>query len=252
MTSPVEVERTNLANLTQALGYAQSAQAIAAALEAFPDVAEAAVKALLEIGPVRSLLRIHPKSGASAPLQAMHRQNLMRRASYLVSAARRLTTAVKGTRLNRIERLKATVETEKRYLQAHLDAISNRVRAAEAVAQTARVQAKRVEKANETNGVPGRPTSPLLGWYAINDARTSAECRRAHGRNFDPARIPLIGYPGAVHPHCRCRPGPPHPSRLRVEDLETGLGGLVTGRARARQEVAASRPDGWTVSGGIV
>jgi hypothetical protein len=35
-----------------------------------------------------------------------------------------------------------------------------------------------------------------------------------HGRNFDVARPPMVegrpAYPGSVHPHCRCRTGPPH------------------------------------------
>ena len=51
----------------------------------------------------------------------------------------------------------------------------------------------------------------LLGWYTVRDARTSAECLAADGRNFSASAPPLIGYPGAVHPHCRCYPGPAHP-----------------------------------------
>lgn len=255
MTSPVEAERSRLSDLTQALAYAQSADAISEALEAFPDVAKAAIKALLEIGPVRSLLRMHPKTGASAPLQAMHRANLMHRAAYLVSAARRLSRPFRGPRLGMGDRLKATIETEKRYLAQHLDAVSNRVRAAEQVGQAMRVQSKRVARINETNGVPGRPSSSLLGWYAVMDERTSAECRRAHGRNFDPRQIPMIGFPGAVHPHCRCRPGPPHRTDARVEELPADITRAVTEAQQARQVVAASRVirgGEWVVSGDIV
>jgi hypothetical protein len=50
----------------------------------------------------------------------------------------------------------------------------------------------------------------ILGWHAEMDARTSAECRRANGKNFLAAYAPLIGYPGAVHPRCRCYPVRPY------------------------------------------
>lgn len=228
MTSPTEQERTALEDLIVALAYAQSAQRIADALAAFPDVIEGAVKVLLEIGPVRSLLRLNPNTGSSAPVQAMHRQNLMRRAAYLVSAARRLTTAVRG------RTLPEAISAEKRYLQAHLAAVSGRVRAATAVADTAR----------HHEGV--------IGWWATLDSQTSPDCRKAHGRNFDPTRIPAIGYPGTVHPECRCKPGPPHASGLRVEDVRPDTAGSEAARGSrgAKQVIAASRePGGWTVSG---
>jgi hypothetical protein len=50
-----------------------------------------------------------------------------------------------------------------------------------------------------------------LGWYATLDERTTAECRAAHGRNFDVRHPPTIGLPG-IGPHhgCRCTPGAPH------------------------------------------
>jgi len=51
----------------------------------------------------------------------------------------------------------------------------------------------------------------LLGWYSKRDRKTSPECRMAHGANFYADQMPSIGYPGMVHPNCRCEPGPPFP-----------------------------------------
>lgn len=61
---------------------------------------------------------------------------------------------------------------------------------------------------------------PRLGWHAKMDARTSEECRQANGRNFEASRIPAIGFPGAVHPFCRCKPGRPFNTDLSVYDIK--------------------------------
>ena len=55
-----------------------------------------------------------------------------------------------------------------------------------------------------------------LGWYAVRDSRTSPECRAAHGRNFYADAMPRIGFPGMVHPRCRCLPGTPFPGAALV------------------------------------
>ena len=52
----------------------------------------------------------------------------------------------------------------------------------------------------------------VLGWHTVIDARTSPECLRAAGHNFNADQMPAIGYPGMVHPNCRCFPGRPYPS----------------------------------------
>jgi hypothetical protein len=57
----------------------------------------------------------------------------------------------------------------------------------------------------------------VLGWYATLDDRTSTECRRAHGHNFRADQRPLIGWPGTVHPSCRCRPGVPFVNSVPVD-----------------------------------
>jgi hypothetical protein len=51
----------------------------------------------------------------------------------------------------------------------------------------------------------------LLGWNTVIDERTSAECRAADGKNYYATAMPDIGFPGSVHPACRCYPSGPHP-----------------------------------------
>lgn len=105
------------------------------------------------------------------------------RAAYLVAAARRVQAAVRSG-----SSLRAALAAERPNLMAHLAAQANRRQAALAV-----------DKAAARHGL-------LLGWRARMDSRTSAECAAADGKNFDVRRPPAIGWPGSVHPHCRCRP----------------------------------------------
>lgn len=109
------------------------------------------------------------------------------RAHYVLAASRRVQQAI-DRGVPREEALAA----EQRYFNQHLRAVDARAQAA-----------KVADAASKRYG-------PELGWYAILDSRTSPECREAHGKNFTVTRIPPIGYPGAVHPDCRCRPGKRH------------------------------------------
>jgi HK97 family phage prohead protease len=59
-----------------------------------------------------------------------------------------------------------------------------------------------------------------LGWYAHISPATCARCLAADGRNFDALNPPPIGFPGAVHLHDHCLPGPPHDTDQRVEDVD--------------------------------
>jgi SPP1 gp7 family putative phage head morphogenesis protein len=59
----------------------------------------------------------------------------------------------------------------------------------------------------------------IVGWYAHYDSKTSPACRLANGNNFDAMQGTVIGYPGSVHPHCRCFAGPPHPNGRWVDDI---------------------------------
>jgi hypothetical protein len=133
-------------------------------------------------------------------LANVFRQNAQRRAAYLAIAAERLTRAVMTESPLELAR---ALNAERRYLDQHLEASAGRVEAAQ-----------QVEFAIRTVG-----QGVFLGWKARMDDRTSSECRLANGRNFDASRIPPIGYPGTVHPHCRCRAVAPFATALRVEDI---------------------------------
>jgi hypothetical protein len=211
MTTPVEQERSNLNALVQALAYTQGAEAVTEALLGFTEVTPDGVRLLFTISQIRGLVRLAPRPGAHAAVQATHRLNLMRRAGYLVMAARRVTGAARRGP----EQAARALVVERRYLRQHLDAMAQREVVADQVAATARQQRRVVPQ--ET----GLVWNGLLGWYAVNDEVTSAECKRAHGRNFDPTQVPSIGFPGAVHPNCRCKPGPPFKTDRRVESVRS-------------------------------
>lgn len=141
------------------------------------------------------------------------RLNLMRRAQFVVASGRRLTADLAAARSRNESLTQALldgVSRERRYYGQHIEAIWNRMQAA-----------ARVDAAADAYGL-------LLGWYTTLDSRTSAECRAADGKNFYADQRPLIGYPGSVHPHCRCFPGMPHAgARL--------LAGSGAGRSQNRQ-----------------
>lgn len=104
------------------------------------------------------------------------------RAAYLIEAAKRLESGA------------TTPDTERHYAVAHIRAQRNRS-----------LSARQIDRAETAYG-------PTLGWYAKHDKRVSPDCARMDGTNFDVNQPPEVGYPGAVHPHCRCTPGPPHAS----------------------------------------
>jgi len=123
------------------------------------------------------------------------RQNYLRRAQFALAAGRRVTSDLTEARSHGQPLQKALADAiarERRYFGQHLDAMWNRAKAA-----------AQVDSAAMTYG-------NLLGWNTVLDARTSTECKAANGKNFEATAIPLIGWPGAVHPHCRCYPGPAH------------------------------------------
>ena len=125
------------------------------------------------------------KPGSAAVTTA--RLERMFRATYLLSASRRINQAMReGAKPLEV------VAKERLNFQAHQEAQVRR-----------RQMAKQIDAAALKYGA-------TLGWYAKMDRTTSAECRWANGRNFQVDRRPPIGYPGTVHPHCRCTPGPPH------------------------------------------
>lgn len=126
------------------------------------------------------------------PCQAIERTHAAAwLATYLAAAAGRLALLPEGDEAA----LKAALANEERYFQLHLAAEDRRMRAA-AMQDTA-------AKLNDD-----RELSDLLNWHAVIDNKTTPECRAADGKNFKADRMPIIGWPGAVHAHCRCVAGP--------------------------------------------
>jgi hypothetical protein len=122
------------------------------------------------------------------------RANLRYRAAFIRNALRRIAAAPDK---------KIALKRELSFWKAHIRA-----------GQRRKLMGKRVDFARGRYG-------ELLGWYAKDDERTSDECRAADGRNFLAFTPPVIGYPGGVHPHCRCLPGPPYPGAKMVDDSLT-------------------------------
>lgn len=106
------------------------------------------------------------------------------RAAYLLAAADRVKASMAAGKT-----LEEALAAEQRFTVAHLAAQDNRARAAQTV-----------DRAAVTH------RSGLLGWKAVMDGRTSAECAETDGKNFSIFDPPAIGLPGSVHPRCRCRP----------------------------------------------
>lgn len=120
------------------------------------------------------------------------------RAAFVVNSAKRVARGLREGKT-----LEQLLPRERQLFQQHLDAQDRRV-----------VAAALVDEAAKAYG-------PVLGWYAELDDRTSPECRAADGANFRADRRPRIGYPGTVHPHCRCRAGAPWPTSATVDSQVT-------------------------------
>ena len=82
----------------------------------------------------------------------------------------------------------------------------------------------------------------LLGWYTTTDRKTSPECRMADRSNFYADQMPAIGYPGMVHPNCRCQPGPPFPgARIMGPARVRSRGRPVSDHRHERRTAAAGQ-----------
>lgn len=132
-------------------------------------------------------------SSAQTAYAATKAANRMFRAAFVLNAARRISTGLKAG-----GDLKTLVGKEKHAWGLHRAATARRL-----------LVAKNVDAAAQSYG-QRTAQGTLLGWYATVDGRTDATCIAADQTNFYSERIPMIGLPGSVHMHCRCRPGPPH------------------------------------------
>lgn len=148
---------------------------------------------------VLQVVMSHPpgQTGMFGPATTLtERMNLQRRAQFTVAAARRVGQAVTQARSEGRsvpQALADAIQRERRFYAQHLIATWQRSGAG-----------AQVDMEAMSRGL-------LLGWHAVRDKNTSADCLAADGKNFYADHMPLIGYPGAVHPHCRCQPGAPFP-----------------------------------------
>lgn len=144
---------------------------------------------------LRNMVNRKPETPPGGPAErTAHRQNQARRAAYTIKSAYRVRDRVRKQGMNEEQAQIA----EKHLYEAHMKAMERRVE-----------MAKKVDVMSDQHG-------NMLGWYATLDRRTDPECRAADGKNFLADRVPVIGYPGTVHPNCRCVPGPPHNTRRMV------------------------------------
>lgn len=157
-----------------------------------------------------------PNLIALGPAQkAMLETNAYRRAAYIVSATKRVSAAIEDARTageSEAEAAATAQRNEDRYFNQQAQADQSRVLVGSAVDAQAMA-----------NG-------PELGWYAQDDEKTSPECAAADGKNFYADTPPDIGYPGSVHPHCRCTSGPPH---AHADMLAGSAGETIAARNRA-------------------
>jgi hypothetical protein len=118
------------------------------------------------------------------------------RAAYIVAASGRLNADLK-----RKLPLRQALAKERPFQKAHEKARRNR--------QEVATQIQQQQKS----------WGPLLGWYRDPlSEHSESECRDAHGHNFYADKGTVIGWPGAVHPHCHCKAGAPWPDGGMVDD----------------------------------
>lgn len=176
-----------------ALAMERTPEATAATLSPLTGLAKGALLAALIIAmsrPVRYGVTVIPSASASAAVQA---QEASYRALYVLNATRRIESASDR---------EVAINRERDFFDLHMQAVRKR-----------RTTASAVDKARARYGDD-------LGWYAKMDSRTSPECREANGKNFSALRVPAIGFPGSVHPHCRCRPGKRHATSQTVYGIK--------------------------------
>lgn len=159
---------------------------------------------VVRVPPARPTRTGRRPSGGAGPsaTQRASRAVWAYRAAYLAAAAQRVADAVNRAQaaegVSTDDALKAALKAERRYFTQHRQAEKARAAAAD-----------QVDAAAARYG-------PVLGWAAVLDEHTSRECRIADGGTFTAAAPPVIGYPGAVHPACRCRATAPLPGAPTV------------------------------------
>jgi len=125
-------------------------------------------------------------------------------AAYLVTATVRLAEA---NATGDADTMRAAHDREDQLFDAHIAAQEQRAAAAE-------VLAAEIEDVD-----PDDDGEVLFGWHGEQGACEHG-CREAHGRNFNALVRPRIGYPGQVHPNCKCSFGEPWNTTNRVDDID--------------------------------
>jgi hypothetical protein len=149
-----------------------------------PDVVKAVAALFTSFPPPRL-------EGAGPATKHVIDLNWTRRAQFLLLSARRIDAAMARARSRGESVLgarRAQLDAEARFYKQHLFAAQQRVAAAASI-----------------DGA-GSIWGPVLGWRAVMDSAVTPDCRAADGRNFWADTPPDIGWPGTVHPRCRCHP----------------------------------------------
>lgn len=189
--------QAQVAALVALLAGSATATGIAAGFALVAGIAPAVAKALLTVTDRRPLSIV---AGVGPAVRQTATGEATYRALFLLNAAARVQARIDGG-MSPADAVRAEMPN----YRAHLAAQANRARAAVAVDRAA------------------RRFGPVLGWRAVMDSRTSAECRRADGKNFQLTSRPLIGWPGSVHPQCRCRPVAAFAGAGWVDDVATQI-----------------------------
>ncbi len=191
---PSRSDQRLAAEITAVLATAVTAAAIVAALRSSLKAAGIAGSTLQAVAAMvlgRGHTAPEPLGPAGRYVASL---NVMRSGAFFLAACRRVQRDVNTARSKGepvMAALQDALRAEQRYFAQHAEASDRRVQAATAVDSAASVHGN------------------LLGWNAVKDSRTTAECYAADHKNFRADRPPLIGYPGATHPMCRCFPSAP-------------------------------------------
>src|ERR1039458_7390589 len=177
-----------------------------------------------------------PVTGVVGPAsEQASRQNVARRAQFVVSSARRLMSDLAAWRAKHtgpssappsppepapgpaagqaadlnVLRRGQFAEARRRRMQADIDAAEDAGRVKALQNEKERVGRyycihvaamwQRATAAGKTD-MEAATHGRLLGWYTVRDSKTSAECKAADRHNFYADRMPDIGWPGGVHP----------------------------------------------------
>lgn len=173
---------------------ATSTAGLAAALSAlFPRISSTNLLAVA--GLARQSAPMPAAASAGPAEKAAQQTELMMRAAYVLAAAERLQKAEQEGKSTR-----TALSQESTLYERHREAQRGRMQSA-----------LDIDKAVQSFG-------DVLGWYLNPLLNNEIECIKANGHNFRASQGTVIGWPGAVHPHCGCTAGPPIPGAGWVND----------------------------------